>query len=198
MTLPSTEIEELSVPYQALRLGMLGFLRKHVNDPMAAEDLLHEVFLKALSAGKKGATPKNLTGWLYKVARNTVIDYYRTKRPSEQLPDLLMAEDSTDHSMTQALAGCLKPLTEQLPPLYRDVLVATEFEGKPLQDLATEWQVSLSAVKSRASRGRALLKDKVFACCQIELSKSGALVDFEKRPSTDDCDGSASCSPACS
>jgi RNA polymerase sigma-70 factor, ECF subfamily len=198
MTLPSKDIEELAVPYQALRQGMLGFLRKHVNDPMAAEDLLQEVFMKALNAGKKGAAPGNIAGWLYRIARNSVIDYYRTRRPTEKLPELPAAEDSAGNPMEQALARCLQPLTEQLPPLYRDVLLAAEFEGKPLQSLAAEWGVSLSAVKSRASRGRILLKEKVSACCRIELSKTGSLVDFEKRPATGDCGGTDPCPPGCS
>ena len=198
MTLSFKPTDDLTVPYQALRLGMLGFLRKHVNDPMVAEDLLHEVFLKALGAGKKGAAPKNLTGWLYKIARNTVIDYYRTKRPTEKLPEELSAKDSIDNPMELAMAQCLKPLTERLPPLFRDVLLATEFQGRPMQSLAIEWQVSLSAVKSRASRGRTLLKDKVFACCRIELSKSGSVVDFEKRSPAGQCGGNVPCPPDCS
>lgn len=146
MTISAKDSEDLTVPYQALRLALLGFLRKHVNDPMVAEDLLHEVFLKALGAGKQGVTPKNMSGWLYKIARNTVIDFYRSRRPSEKLPEDLSAEDSLDNPIEQSLAQCLQPLAEQLPSLYRDALVATEFQGRPLQSLADEWQVRLHPV----------------------------------------------------
>lgn len=185
MTLPSHAIENLIAPYQALRQGMLGFLRKQVNDPMVAEDLLHEVFLKALAAGQKGAAPKNLTGWLYTIARNAVIDYYRAKKPSESFSedalDASLTAESPNQTEEQSLAKCLLPLTEQLPPAYRHAVVATEFEGKTLQTLASEAKVSLSAMKSRASRGRVLLKEKLLACCQIEVSKTGSVIGFEGR-----------------
>ena len=46
-------INRLTLPYQALHESMLGFLNKHVNDPAIAEDLLQEVFLKALKANEK-------------------------------------------------------------------------------------------------------------------------------------------------
>lgn len=190
MTLPAKDGEDLAVSYQALRLGMLGFLRKHVGDPMVAEDLLHEVFMKALGAGQKGVTPRNMSGWLYKIARNTVIDYYRTRRPSEKLPDGLSAEGSGDTPLEQSLAQCLQPLAEQLPSLYRDALMAAELQGRPLQSLADEWKVSLSAVKSRASRGRVMLKEKLLACCRIEASRTGAILDFEARRASEACGGS--------
>lgn len=192
MTETARDIENLTAPYQALRQGMLGFLRKQVSDPMVAEDLLHEVFLKALAAGKKGAVPKNLTGWLYTIARNAVIDFYRAKKPSESF-----SEDSLDAALTaqsanpaeeRGLAHCLKPLAEQLPHHYRNAVLATEFEGKTLQALATESNVSLSAMKSRASRGRILLKEKLLACCRIEISKAGSVLDFQGRCEKSPCD----------
>ncbi len=192
MTLPSNDTENLTLPYQALRQGMLGFLRKHVNDSMVAEDLLHEVFLKALAAGKNGAAPKNLTGWLYKIARNTVIDYYRARRPTEKFSEEMLPAESIDNPEEIALSRCLLPLTKQLSPHYRDAVVATEFEGKTLQSLATEWEVSLSAVKSRASRGRSMLKDKLLACCQIEISKTGSILDFHERCEASNC-GESDC-----
>jgi RNA polymerase sigma-70 factor, ECF subfamily len=192
MTETAHDIENLTAPYQALRQGMLGFLRKQVSDPMAAEDLLQEVFLKALAAGKKGAAPKHLTGWLYTIARNTVIDYYRAKKPSESFTedslDTALTAESPNHVEVQGLAHCLKPLAEQLPPAYRHAVVATEFEGKTLQALANESKVSLSAMKSRASRGRVLLKEKLLACCQIEVSKTGSVIGFEGRCNPPSCD----------
>lgn len=183
----SNDIGDLTVPYQALRQGMLGFLRKHVNDSMVAEDLLQDVFLKAIAAGKKGAVPKNLTGWLYKIARNTLIDFYRTRRPTETFSEDLLAAAPEDHADEPTLSKCLLPLTEQLPPHYRKAVMATEFEGKTLQSLAKELDVSLSAVKSRASRGRILLKERLLACCQMEISRTGSILDFQERCENSNC-----------
>ncbi|MDP3654562.1 MAG: sigma-70 family RNA polymerase sigma factor [Rhodoferax sp.] len=185
--------QALALPYQNLRHAMLAYLRKQVTDAAVAEDLLHEVFLKALAATQRKGTPHNLPGWLYTIARNTVIDYYRAKRPMDALPDDLLASDPPDNVASQALANCLKPLAEQLAPLYRDTLLATEFQGKTLQTVATEENVSLSAVKSRASRGRKLLKESLLACCQVEVSGSGEVLDFQPRHATPVCAAPGSC-----
>ncbi len=179
---------QLTESYQALRLAMLGFLRKHVNDASLAEDLLHDVFLKALAAGERGQTPRNLPGWLYQIARNRVIDYYRAKRPTEALPPDLLEEVGAD-STEKVLADCLRPMTERLPALYRDALLAADFDGTTLRTLATEWKVSESAVKSRVSRGRKLLKHSLLECCRVELSTTNSVVDCEQREQGSSCGG---------
>ncbi len=183
---------QLTESYRALRLAMLGFLRKHVNDASLAEDLLHDVFLKALAAAERGNMPDapgTLPGWFYRIARNRVIDYYRARRPTEALPAELAQEEEGPNPTVQALTSCLRPMTEQLPALYRDALLATDFDGAKLRTVATEWQVSESAVKSRVSRGRKLLKQSLLDCCRIELSATGSPLDHEKRAPGTSCGG---------
>lgn len=174
----STVTPDIALAYKGLRQALLGFLRNKVGDNNVAEDLLHEVFLKALGAIERGDNPSNLTGWLYSIAKNRVIDYYRTKRPTDPLPDELASPQPEDNLVEQDLARCLKPLTESLPPLYRNTLLATDFEGHTMQVIANQEGVSLSAVKSRASRGRQMLKQRLLACCQVDVAGSGQVLDF--------------------
>lgn len=184
---------DIAQAYHGLRRALLSFLRQQVTDPVVAEDLLHEVFLKALKAMQRGDTPTNLTGWLYMIARNSVIDYYRAKRPSDPLPDDLVATESEDNLTEQDLARCLKPLMQSLPPLYRNTLLATDFEGQAMQVLADQENVSLSAIKSRASRGRKMLKQSLLACCKVEVSSSGQVLDFDVSTQPPMCNQSDSC-----
>ena len=184
---------DIAMAYQGLRHALLGFLRKKVSDNDVAEDLLHEVFLKALSAIERGDSPSNLTGWLYSIAKNSVIDYYRAKRPTDPLPDELATPPSDDNLVEQDLARCLKPLTESLPPLYRNTLLATDFEGHTMQVIAERESVSLSAIKSRASRGRQMLKQSLLTCCQVDVSRSGQVLDFQQSDNSLSCTGGAGC-----
>lgn len=169
--------EEMAVSYAGLRAGLLRYLRGRVEDAATAEDLLHTVFLKALATDQSVKSSDAIASWLYQIARNALIDYYRARRPVSALPDELALEAIEDTSSVQALSACLLPLAQQLPSLYRDVLVATEFQGKTKHAVATDLGLSVSAVKSRASRGRRMLKDKLLACCHVELSPSGAITD---------------------
>lgn len=184
---------DIALAYQGLRKALLGFLRKKVGDNIVAEDLLHEVFLKALSAIERGDNPSNLTGWLYSIARNSVIDYYRAKRPTDPLPDELATPQSDDNLVEQDLARCLRPLTESLPPLYRNTLLATDFEGHTMQVIADRENVSLSAIKSRASRGRQMLKQSLLTCCQVDVSQSGQVLDFQPGEKPLSCSADGGC-----
>lgn len=167
--------------YAELRTSLLAFLRKHTGDAQVAEDLLHDVIVKALAAGRDEAhAPQNLTAWLYAVARNAAMDHHRRKRPAEELTDELPAEidDGAQAALTE-LSNCLRPVAQRLPPTYRDTVLATEFDGLPLAAVALAQGLSLSAVKTRASRGRKLLQQELVRCCRVTLSGSGQVMDYD-------------------
>lgn len=180
----------LSELYPELRSALLAFLRKRTGDAQAAEDILHDVVVKALaSAGTDAAASRNLTGWLYAVARNAAMDFHRGRRPTEELHDDLAAESADEDQAVMELANCLRPMAERLPPIYRDAVLAAEFDGQSLRTVAEAQGVSLSAVKSRASRGRKLLQEELVECCRVVLSQSGQVADY-------DVAAAAKCAPA--
>jgi RNA polymerase sigma-70 factor, ECF subfamily len=185
-----TTSEDLGAAFAALRTSLRNYLRRRVSDPILVEDLIQDVFVKASAAISAKRAPNNLTGWLYSAARTTVVDYYRSARPDtmeldESLPDTQHASDEVLH---QELAICLRPLARQLPAIYRDTLLATDFDGKTMQTLADEQGLSLSAIKSRASRARLMLKAKLLDCCHVEMS-GGLVTDYHRRSSNPSCRG---------
>lgn len=186
---PSAPGQVLTQSYRQFRSGLLGFLQGRVHDPALAEDLLHEVFLKAMTALQKGVTPANMPAWLYRIARNVIIDHYRSQRITSELPEDLEAEQPFSLPAEQTLALCLTPFMKELPELYRDTMQATAIEGRSLADLSRELGLSHSAMKSRASRGRQMLRDKVLECCYVELAGDGEVVDYRKR----ECLGNPAC-----
>ncbi len=173
--------DEIAASYSRLRNGLLSFLRGRVEDTATAEDLLHTVFLKALASGQSARSSETMASWLYKIARNALIDHYRGRRAVSELTDDLELEATEDTSSIQALSACLLPFAQRLPSIYRDVLLRTEFQGKTLQAVAADLGLSVSAVKSRASRGRRMLRDELLVCCHVELSPSGKITDHHLR-----------------
>lgn len=182
--------EPIAALYPQLRSGLLAFLRKLTGDRDVAEDLLHDVMLKALAAGNAEQAVRNPVGWLYAVARNAAMDHHRRSRPSEELSDDIAAEPSDDDEAIAELAACLRPAAQALPETYRTTVIAAELEGRPLAEIAAELGLSLSAVKKRASRGRRLLRDQMVECCSIALSAQGKVLDFDGRQPSN-------CGPRC-
>lgn len=174
------EDRSLATAYRELRGTLLGFLIKQTGDAQAAEDLLHDVMLKVLANEQAGrAAPDNVGGWLYTVARNAAIDWHRARRPSDALPDDLAVPVDEDDDTGLELANCLRPMAERLPTHYRDTVLAAEFDGQPLKQIAEAQGISLAAAKTRASRGRKLLQQELVECCRVVLSGSGQVLDYD-------------------
>ena len=172
----------LGALYRELRGSLLAYLRRHTGDAQVAEDLLHDVLLKALVAGRDAETsPRHLNAWLYAVARNAAMDHHRRARPTAELPEDLAApvDDDDDKRSAAELSNCLRPMAERLPDTYRDTLIAAEFDGLPLAEVARRQGISLAAAKTRASRGRRLLRAQLVECCRVALSAQGRVLDHE-------------------
>jgi len=161
---------------------LYAFVVKRVEDHAVADDIVQDVFLKIHSQIDSLKEETKLESWLYQISRNAVIDYYRTRKPSEVLPEWL-AQTETDASVQarRELGACLQPMIEQLPAHYRDALVLSELEGKTQKEVSIEQGISLSGAKSRIQRGRALLQGLMFECCQFEFDSKGKVVDFHTK-----------------
>ena len=168
--------------------GLLSFIRSKVAHAEDAEDILSDVFAKLLKQADENTLPDNITAWLFLVSKNSIVDYYRSKKQFESLPDDIVIED--ENNLVDELAGCLLPMIKALPEEYQQVLILSELEGKKHKEVAKILDLSLSAVKSRILRGRAKLKQSILRCCTLTYNKAGSFVDYEQKMSnsTDDYD----------
>ena len=137
---------EIAAAFDSLQHSLRAYLRRQVKDLSIAEDLLQDIFVKALAASDADRSPKNLQGWLYAAARTTVIDFYRSSRPATGEVDKLASDsqDIDDELLHRELATCLRPLVGQLPAIYRDTLLATDFDGETMQAVAIAQGLSVS------------------------------------------------------
>ena len=148
------------------RLGQ--FIRSRVNDPAMAEDILHDVFVKLQSRLDEFRDRAKVQGWLFLVARNAIIDHYRTRKPTSQVTESLPAETSCAFGMEE-LHGVFRRLVESLPEPYREAIVLTEYEGLTQGEMAKRLGISLSGAKSRVQRGREQLKELLLDFCEREF-----------------------------
>lgn len=137
-----------------------------------AEDIVHDVLVRAYSKRDSLEEVKNWKAWLYAIARNAIIDHYRTRKPMEQLPETLLAEEP-EPSGIQELVRCVLPLIQELPPKYRESLELADLDGWSQKSVAEKLNLSLSGAKSRVQRGRHMLKDLFFQCCKLEYDALG-------------------------
>jgi len=159
-----------------------GFFRRRVSDRSLADDLTQETLLKVYRSRARLPEALRLEAWLYRIARNTLIDHYRRQRPATELPETLAAEPPDDVAEFRvAVQATMRRFLEDLPETYREPVRLAEWEGLPLAKIALRLNLSLSAVKARVRRGRAMLKRKLQDCCRFEFDRTGKVIGWERR-----------------
>jgi RNA polymerase sigma-70 factor (ECF subfamily) len=154
--------------------GKLGrFIRARVADPATAEDILQDVFVKIQKRLGQLQDPAKLEGWIYLIARNAIIDHYRTRKQTVEVPESLPAEPDANDGEIAYLKASFRRMIYSLPEPYREAVVLTELEGLTQQALANRLGISLSGAKSRVQRGRAQLKQMLDECCTFEFDRRG-------------------------
>jgi len=156
------------------------FIRRRVPDEDIAADLLQDVYVKIHTNMDTLRDTDRLQSWIYQIARNTVYDYYRTRKSHLELPDeMAMPEiDNADNDTSARLAEGLRSMIEELPDEYQVALRLTELEGISQQELAARTGLSLSGAKSRVQRGRKMLREMLLACCHFEFDRHGKVIDY--------------------
>jgi len=148
------------------------YVTRRVRDAADADDVLQEIFIKLTLHHEQVRDAGRLAAWLYRVADNAIADHYRARRPWDVLPeDLLAPEPVTD--ATAALAACMAPMIQTLPETCREALYLSEIEGLPHKMVALRLGLSLPATKSRVLRGREKLRNRVLACCHVDIDADG-------------------------
>jgi RNA polymerase sigma-70 factor (ECF subfamily) len=157
------------------------YIRARVSDPATAEDILQDVFLRIQRRVGQLQDPAKLEGWIYLIARNAIIDHYRTRKETVEVPETLPAEPDSDDGELDELKASFRRMIYSLPEPYREAVILTEFRGLTQQKLADRLGISLSGAKSRVQRGRAQLKQMLDECCTFEFDRRGKVIDCVPR-----------------
>lgn len=142
-----------------------NFIRKRVADEADAEDILQDVFYEFVAAYRLMKPIEQVGAWLFRVARNRIIDLYRKKKhdllsdePAAvedgellKLEDLLPSQDSGPETVfaRNLLLAELDDALEELPEAQREVFIAHEIEGRSFKELAAESGLSVNTLLSR-------------------------------------------------
>ncbi len=168
--------------WDTFQIPIKNFILKYIHNEAIAEDILQDVFLKIHMHIEALHDEEKLQSWLYQIARHTIYDYYRSQKMVQTLPETFdIPQEPTQEDMEQTLLPCLKDMVDQLPVLYRDALLLTEYQGLTQRELAERLHLSFSGAKSRVQRGREKLKQKLLECCHFVLDRRGGIIEYHPR-----------------
>lgn len=157
-----------------------AWLRGRLGNAHDAEDMLQDLFLKAMRQDRKFCELTNARAWLFEVARNALADRLRLKKEQVELPDDL----ATEHEETPAvesLSACLPRVLAGLPEEDREAITRCDLEGMTQEEYACLKGLSLPGAKSRVQRARRRLRDKLTEACQVKFDAAGKVCCFSPR-----------------
>lgn len=171
---------DVNEAWAAHRRMLMEFVVKRVGNPMLADDIVHDVLIKAYERMSALRQPTKLQAWLYQMTRHAIVDHYRKKR-MEPLPDDIVDDENSQPRFERELSACLSPLMSDMEEPYRSALQAADIEGVGQKEIAERSGLSLSGAKSRLQRARRMLRDRLLECCRAEVNRQGSLVEYEQQ-----------------
>jgi RNA polymerase sigma factor (sigma-70 family) len=173
--IPVQNDESLENAVKAERHHLFDFIRRRVRTTEDAEDILQDVLYQFVASYSVTEPIEKLTAWLFRVARNKIIDWYRKKRP-ESLPrdehnpgEPLNLEDilydssmSPDRLFARSVVWSeLSEALEELPGEQREVFVLHELEGKSFKEIAAETGEPINTLLSRKRYAVLALRERL-------------------------------------
>jgi len=159
------------------RTRLRDFIRRRVPDAGDAEDILQDVLFEFVDAYRLPDSIEQVGAWLYRVARNRIIDRFRRKK-TEPLPEPQGEDDDTRMMPSvlsslaagpeaayarRAMIDALSAALAALPPEQRDVFIAHELEGRSFAELAADTGVPLNTLLARKRYAVLRLRERLQA-----------------------------------
>ncbi len=162
MRLAQDDREVFGVLYERYAREMRGFVRaRSGGNDAVAQDITSAVFTKALAALPR-YTDGPFRAWLYQIARNTIIDEYRRKRPAGSIDDLGEiggdGDDPLDHAVAADAARRLHEAILTLRPAHREI-IRLRLHGLSIAQIASRLDMTEDAVKSAQRRAFTALRE---------------------------------------
>jgi RNA polymerase sigma factor (sigma-70 family) len=179
--------EQIAATLDHERARLRNFIRRQVADPADAEDILQDVFFELVEAYRMMKPVEHAAAWLFRVARNRVIDLFRKrKREGEratsqtsdegeviEILDLLPSPDAGPEAayMREVLLDELDAAIEELPEEPRAVFIAHEIEGLSFNEIAERTGVGVNTLLSRKRYAVLYLRERLRAIYEEFISQ---------------------------
>jgi RNA polymerase sigma-70 factor (ECF subfamily) len=183
---PDAQLEKLYASHGArVHAYVLGLVR----DPIEADDLTQETFLRALRKLDTLRDPARVASWLYRIATNLVNDRYRARgrRPPDRPLDDEASEDEAASGNARGLrldallarremSDCVQRYIDELSDPYRAAILLHDLEGMTNPEIAELLGCTLETVKIRLHRARGRLRAALEAGCSFSRDEEDVLV----------------------
>lgn len=161
---------------------LFSFILRRVGSPEDAEDILQDVFYQLVTSYSVTEPIEKMTSWLFTVARNKVIDWYRRRKPvpaiSQRIANLDAESDASlplnleeilfdpaetpDQAYARSVVWSeLADALDELPENQRQVFIMHELEGKTFKEIAAQTGDPVNTLLSRKRYAVLFLRERL-------------------------------------
>lgn len=170
----------LMIAWEQNERELRGWLIKQLVNRDDADDLMQELFLKALRHETRFCDMENARAWLFTVARNALTDRARLSKTQIELPDeLAVAEFETP--AVEMLSQCLPRALSEMSAEDAEAISLCDIEGMNQEAFAQAKGLSLPGAKSRIQRARKRLRSHLETACRVRFDDAGKVCCFVPR-----------------
>jgi RNA polymerase sigma-70 factor, ECF subfamily len=169
----------LETTWNRFERELKAFVYRRVNDRSLAEDIVQDVFLKVHSKLDQLKESEKIAGWIFQIAKNTIVDYFRSN--ARKAIAVEIDWDADQSNLNDCVSSCLNEMLHTLPDKYREALEMAEVKDMSQLELAEALNISYSGAKSRVQRARRMLKEKMDEHYRIKLDAYGNVVVCENK-----------------
>ena len=128
---------------------VMGYIRPRINNSSDAEELHSAVFMKVFEKFSSfDQTKASISTWIYTIARNTLIDFFRTRKVMDELGDEdIVEEDAFQGILDEETLDELAAALEKLPQRERDLIILHYYNNMQLKEIAVKMHMSYSNCK---------------------------------------------------
>ncbi len=133
-------------------------ISRHINSAALVEEVEQEVLIAVSRSIHRYRGDARFTTWLYALARNTAVSELRRQRPTSTIDDeSLGPDDARRLSSLVVERDRVREAVFALPPVFRETVFLRDIERLSYSEIAERQGLAINTVRSRLSRGRALL-----------------------------------------
>ena len=171
-------IEDIWLEYRA---ALKHFLHAKISNEADVDDLLQDILIKTYTNLNSVKKQKSVKSWLFQIANNTIIDYYRKKDryQAANSENFLTFEETPERKVD--LSNCISPFINALPDEHASLLTAIDINNQSQKQYAEQLGVSYSTLKSRVQKSRGLLKQVFDDCCHFKIDKLGNVYGYDAK-----------------
>jgi len=150
--------------YNKYQQKIYRFICFRVSDQEKAQDLVSDTFIRVFDYLRDGREIKNFQAFLYKTARNLVIDFYRSRRDEvslEDAPEVISEEDMREQADEKLVIENIRKHLSEIEPIYQDPVLLHFFDGLSFKQVAEVLDITQTNARQRAHRGFKKLKSVV-------------------------------------